>query len=247
LCGSAPAPIWLWEQIQAEFGVSEIVTGYGMTECGGAMTLTRPEDPLELTSTTAGRPKMAGAAGVRGTDALVEYKAVHPETGVALQPGEEGELVSRGPTTMLGYWDRPDDTAATLRNGWLHSGDLGRVREDGYLQVTGRSKELYKSGGELVMPKEIEDHLATHDAISQVFAIGLPDERWGEIGCVVVVPAPGAALTEADVLAVCRAKLARFKVPKRVVFYRADDLPTTPTGKVQKFRLVQQLTASSPP
>jgi fatty-acyl-CoA synthase len=247
LCGSAPAPTWLWEQIQAEFGVSEIVTGYGMTECGGAMTLTRPEDPLELTSTTVGRPKMAGAGGVSGTDALVEYKAIDPETGGALRPGEEGELVSRGPTTMLGYWNRPDDTAATLRNGWLYSGDLGRVCEDGYLQVTGRSKELYKSGGELVMPKEIEDLLATHDAISQVFAIGLPDERWGEIGCVVVVPAPGAALTETDVLSVCRAKLARFKVPKRVVFYRADDLPTTPTGKVQKFRLVQQLTASGPP
>jgi fatty-acyl-CoA synthase len=241
LCGSAPAPIWLWEQIQAEFGVSEIVTGYGMTECGGAMTLTRPEDPLELTSTTAGRPKMAGTAGIPETDELVEYTAVDPETRIALPPGEEGELVSRGPTTMLGYWKRPDDTAATLRNGWLQSGDLGRVREDGYLQVTGRSKELYKSGGELVMPKEIEDLLATHDAISQVFAIGLPDERWGEIGCVVVVPAPGAALTEADVLSVCRAKLARFKVPKRVVFYRAHDLPTTPTGKVQKFRLVQQL------
>ena len=246
LCGSAPAPIWLWEQIRAEFGVSEIVTGYGMTECGGAMTLTRPEDPLELTSTTVGRPKMAGTAGVPGTDELVEYKAVHPESGAALRPGEEGELVSRGATTMLGYWNRADDTAGMLRNGWLHSGDLGRVREDGYLQVTGRSKELYKSGGELVMPKEIEDLLAAHDAISQVFAIGLPDERWGEIGCVVVVPVPGAALTEAEVLALCRAKLARFKVPKRVIFYRADDLPTTPTGKVQKFRLVQQLTASSP-
>jgi fatty-acyl-CoA synthase len=241
LCGSAPAPIWLWERIQAEFGVSEIVTGYGMTECGGAMTLTRPEDPLELTCETVGRPKIAGAAGVPGTDALVEYKTVDPDSGVALLPGEEGELVSRGPTTMLGYWNRPDDTAATLRNGWLHSGDLGLVRDDGYLQLTGRGKDLYKSGGELVMPKEIEDLLAAQDEISQVFAIGLPDERWGEIGCVVVVPAPGAAITEADVLAVCRAKLARFKVPKRVVFYRADDLPTTPTGKVQKFRLVQQL------
>jgi fatty-acyl-CoA synthase len=247
LCGSAPAPIWLWERIQAELGVSEIVTGYGMTECGGAMTMTRPEDPLELTSNTVGRPKMACAAGVPGTDALVEYKAVHPESGGAVPPGEEGELVSRGPSTMLRYWNRPDDTAATLRNGWLHSGDLGVVRQDGYLEVTGRSKELYKSGGELVMPKEIEDLLAAHEEISQVFAIGLPDERWGEIGCVVVVPALGAALTEADVLALCRAKLARFKVPKRVAFYRADDLPTTPTGKVQKFRLVQQLSASRAP
>ncbi len=246
LCGSAPAPIWLWMQIAADFGVSEIVTGYGMTECGGAMTLTRPEDPLELTSDTVGRPKMAGPAGIPGTDALVQYRAVHPETGAVLPPGQEGELVSCGPTTMLGYWNRPDDTATALRHDWLHSGDLGLVRHDGYLQVTGRSKELYKSGGELVMPKEIEDLLAAHDAISQVFAVGLPNERWGEIGCVVIVPAPGTVLTEADVLATCRAKLARFKVPKRVVFCRAEDLPTTPTGKVQKFRLVQQLKSANP-
>jgi fatty-acyl-CoA synthase len=243
LCGSAPAPIWLWTQIEAEFEVNEIVTGYGMTECGGAMTLTRPEDPLQLTSSTAGRPKMAGPAGIPGTDALVRYLAVHPETGAVLGAGEEGELVSSGPTTMLGYWNRPADTAAVLRDGWLHSGDLGVVRDDGYLQVTGRSKELYKSGGELVMPKEIEDLLAADDTISQVFAIGLPDERWGEIGCVVVVPAPGAAPTETHVLDLCRAKLARFKVPKRVVFYHAEDLPTTPTGKVQKYRLAQQLRA----
>jgi fatty-acyl-CoA synthase len=95
-----------------------------------------------------------------------------------------------------------------------------------------------------VMPKEIEDLLAAHDQISQVFAVGLVDDRWGEIGCVVVVPVPDAALTENDVLDMCRAKLARFKVPKRVVFYRAEDLPTTPTGKVQKYKLVQQLTGT---
>jgi fatty-acyl-CoA synthase len=232
LCGSAPAPSWLWHQIEEDFGVSEIVTGYGMTECGGAMTMTRPEDPLHLTSETVGRPKMAGVASIPGTDSLVEYKTVN------------GELVSRGPTAMLGYWNQPEQTAATLRDGWLFSGDVGLVREDGYIQVTGRSKELYKSGGELVMPKEIEDLLASHDDISQVFAVGLVDDRWGEIGCVVVVPTTDAELTEDDVLDICRSKLAKFKVPKRVVFYRAEDLPTTPTGKVQKFRLVQQLMAT---
>jgi fatty-acyl-CoA synthase len=241
LCGSAPAPTWLWQAIEAEFEVSEIVTGYGMTECGGAMTLTRPEDRLELTSTTAGRPKMAGCAGVEGTNELVVYKAVDPETGVDLPAGAEGELVSRGPTVMLGYWNRPAETAAALRQGWLHSGDLGRVGDDGYLRVTGRSKELYKSGGELVMPKEIEDLLEAHDDISQAFAVGLRDERWGEIGCVVVVRAPDSQIAEDDVLRYCRDNLARFKVPKRVVFYRGEDLPTTPTGKVQKFRLIQQL------
>jgi fatty-acyl-CoA synthase len=245
LCGSAPAPIWLWTQIGADFGIDEIVTGYGMTECGGAMTLTHPEDPLELTSETVGRPKMAGAAGIPGTDELVVYKAVDTVTGADLPVGEVGELVSSGPTMMLGYWNQPTETAETIRRGWLHSGDLGRVRADGYLQVTGRSKELYKSGGELVMPNEIEDLLTGHDAISQVFALGLVDDRWGEIGCVVIVPAPGAAITEQDVLGICRAKLARFKVPKRVVFLDADELPKTPTGKVQKYRLVEQLSTQA--
>lgn len=250
LCGSAPAPIWLWERISAEFNVNEIVTGYGMTECGGAMTLTRPEDSLSLTSDTVGRPKLAGSASVSGTDALVVYRAVDPESGRAMPSGEAGELVSCGPTAMVGYWHRPEDTATTLRDGWLFSGDLGRVREDGYLQVTGRRKELYKSGGELVMPREIEDLLAAHAQISQVFAVGLPDDHWGEIGCLVVVPAPlgpgEAALTEADIVELCRAGLARFKVPKRVVFYRPQDLPTTPTGEVQKYRLVQQLVSAQP-
>ncbi len=229
LCGSAPAPIRLWQQIRDELGVNEIVTGYGMTECGGAMTLTLPEDPLTRCAETVGRPKLAGAAGVDGTDALVVYDTI------------DGELVSQGPTTMIGYWNRPEDTASALRDGWLHSGDIGWVGADGYLRVTGRSKELYKSGGELVMPKEIEDLLAGYDDISQVFAIGLTDDRWGEIGCAVVVPAPGASLTEDEVLARCRARLARFKVPKKVVLCSADQLPTTATGKVQKFRLVEQL------
>jgi fatty-acyl-CoA synthase len=241
LCGSAPAPIWLWTQIADDFGVHEIVTGYGMTECGGAMTLTRPEDPLHLVTETVGRPKMAGTASITGTDELVGYKTVDPITGADMTVGEEGELVSCGPTVMQGFWNRPEQTAAALRGEWLHSGDLGVVRSDGYLQVTGRSKELYKSGGELVMPKEIEDVLARHDDISQVFAIGLVDDRWGEIGCAVVVPAPGAVLTEDDVLAMCRASLAKFKVPKKVVFCAAEDLPRTPTGKVQKYKLAQQL------
>jgi fatty-acyl-CoA synthase len=240
LCGSAPAPIWLWTQIAEDFGVREIVTGYGMTECGGCMTLTRPEDSLHLTTETVGRPKLAGAASAPGTDELVRYRTVDPRTGEDLAIGQEGELVSCGPTVMQGFWDKPDQTTAALRGSWLHSGDLGVVRSDGYLEVTGRSKELYKSGGELVMPKEIEDLLAGHEDISQVFAIGLLDDRWGEIGCAVVVPTPNAEISEDDVLAMCRSKLAKFKVPKRIVFCAADDLPKTATGKVQKFKLAQR-------
>jgi fatty-acyl-CoA synthase len=244
LCASAPAPVWLWERFEKDFGAREIVTGYGMTECGGAMTLTRPEDPLVLTSTTVGRPKTAGAAGMEGSDDLARYRTVHVTTGEPLPAGEVGELTSHGPTTMLGFFGKQEETALALRDGWLHSGDLGRVREDGYLELTGRSKELYKSGGELVSPKEIEDVLASHEGVSQVYAIGLRDERWGEIGCVVIVPAPGALLTEESVTAFCKKRLARFKVPKRVLFLKAEELPKTPTGKVQKFRLVELATAA---
>lgn len=245
LCGSAPAPIWLWEKVEELFGVSEIVTGYGMTESGGAMTLTRPEDPLELTSTTVGRPKTAGAAGVPGTDEICVYWTVDPVTGEALAAGETGELVSRGPTTMVGYWAKPEATAEALSDdGMLRSGDLGRVRSDGYLEVTGRSKELYKSGGELVMPKEVEDLVARLDEVSQAFAIGIIDDRWGEIGALVIVRAPGATLTEEQVVEYCKKHLARFKVPKLVQFLEAEELPTTPTGKIQKFRLVDLVSKS---
>ncbi|WP_045557826.1 class I adenylate-forming enzyme family protein [Streptomyces sp. FxanaA7] len=238
LSGAAPAPVWLWKRVRAELGVEEITTGYGMTECGGAMTLTLPEDPLERQAGTVGRPKLAGPAGLPdGT--LATYKAIDPLTGEDLPPGAEGELVSRGPTHMRGFWKKPEETAKALRDGWVHSGDLGRVRDDGYLEVTGRTKELYKSGGELVMPKEIEDLLTAHPAISQVYLVGVPDERWGDAGCACVVRAPGADLSAADVVALCKQRLARFKVPKHVLFLDAAELPTTPTGKVQKFRLAQ--------
>lgn len=240
LCGSAPAPVWIWNKIRADFGISEIVTGYGMTECGGAMTLTLPEDPLELSSTTVGRPKLAGCAGVGGDGDLVTYKAIDPMTGEDLPEGTVGELASSGPTMMLGFWNKPEETAAVRHGEWVRSGDLGVVGPDGYLRLTGRSKELYKSGGELVMPKEIEELLSAHEQISEVFAIGLVDERWGEVGCAVVVRAPGATITESDVIALCKDKLARFKVPKHVIFLDRADLPTTPTGKIQKFRLVEQ-------
>ena len=141
---------------------------------------------------------------------------------------------------MLGYFDKPEETAQALRDGCVFSGDLGLVRPDGYLQVTGRSKELYKSGGELIMPKEIEDLLTRHPGVSQAFVVGVPDERWGDAGCAWVVPDAGLAVTAAELTALCRDKLARFKVPKYVLFVDPGDLPTTPTGKVQKYRLAQR-------
>ncbi len=248
LSGAAPAPTWVYERARAELGVVEITTGYGMTECGGAMTMTRPEDPLTQHTQTVGAVKIAGAAGVPGStadgaDLLCGYRTIDPVTGEVLPDGAEGELVSTGPTMMAGYWEKPEETAAALRDGWVHSGDLGRVREDGYLQITGRSKEVYKSGGELVMPKEIEELLTGQDGVSQAYVVGVPDERWGEIGCAYVVLDPDATVSTEALLQLCRDKLARFKVPKHIRVVAAEDLPKTPTGKVQKFRLVQQFTA----
>ncbi|HEY2203138.1 MAG TPA: AMP-binding protein [Pseudonocardia sp.] len=240
LSGAAPAPAWLWRKVRHELGITEITTGYGMTECGGAMTMSLPEDPIERHSETVGRVKLGGVAGLpeRGGD-ICRYRGVDPLTGEALTEGQEGELTSRGPTHMLGFWDEPAETAAALRDGWLYSGDLGVVRDDGYLQITGRSKELYKSGGELVMPKEIEELLTRHPGVSQAYAVGVPDDRWGEVGCVWIVPEPGADLDAETLLAVCRGALARFKVPRHVLLTSAEELPTTPTGKVQKFRLAR--------
>jgi fatty-acyl-CoA synthase len=239
LSGAAPAPVWLWEPVRGELGITEITTGYGMTETGGAMTLSLPEDSADRHSLTVGRPKLAGVAGLPG-GALCEYRTVDPMTGDPLPEGSEGELCSRGPTHMLGFWDKPTESALALREGWVHSGDLGRVREDGYLQLTGRSKELYKSGGELVMPKEIEELVTAAPGVSQAYAVGVPDDRWGEAGCLWVVPEPGATVDTNELLALCRKKLARFKVPKHVLLIDAAELPTTPTGKVQKFALARR-------
>jgi len=232
LSGAAPGPAWLWEKCAQDLGITEITTGYGMTECGGAMTMTLPEDPTERHTSTVGKPKLAGVAGVpEAGGALCVYRTV------------DGELISRGPTHMLGFWDKPEQTAEALREGWVHSGDLGEIDDAGYLVLTGRTKELYKSGGELVMPKEVEELIGTVDGVSQVYAVGVPDDRWGEAGCAWIVPEPGAQVDTDAVLTLCRERLARFKVPKHVLVVAAEDLPTTPTGKVQKFKLVERASA----
>ncbi|MBW2315533.1 MAG: AMP-binding protein [Deltaproteobacteria bacterium] len=151
--------------------------------------------------------------------------------------GETGEIVVRGPTTMLGYWERPEETAATLRGEWLRTGDLATVDDEGFLTLVGRARELYISGGENVYPAEVEAVLETHPAVREVAIVGEPDERWGEVGRAFLALEPGAELDPEEFHAFARERLAVFKIPKRLVTLK--ELPRTETGKIQKWKLTR--------
>jgi fatty-acyl-CoA synthase len=244
MSAAAPAPVRLWQAVADELGVAEIVTAYGMTETSAAATYTQPDGPLELVAATVGTPKQGGVAGDPELDGrLVSYKTVDPLTGADLPSGAEGELTARGSILTHGYYGKALETAAALDDrGWLRSGDLGWIGADG-VTLTGRSKELYKCGGELVSPKEVEDCLTAHPAVAQAYVVGLPDERMGEVGCAWVVPTGAEPPGADELIAHCHRNLARFKVPVRVVFVAAGELPTTATGKVQKYRLIERSAA----
>jgi fatty-acyl-CoA synthase len=249
MSAAAPAPVRLWQAVREQLGVAEVVTAYGMTETSAAATYTQPDGPLELVAATVGAPKFGGVAGDPELDGLLAiYKAVDPLSGDDLPAGSEGELTVRGPIVTSGYYRKPEETAAVLDgDGWLRSGDLGRIDSGNHhLVLTGRSKELYKCGGELVAPKEIEEVLSAHPSVAQAYVVGLPDERMGEVGCAWVV-AEGDPPDPAELISYCRERLARFKVPAEVRYVRADELPTTATGKVQKFRLIERANARQEP
>jgi fatty-acyl-CoA synthase len=236
MSAAAPAPARLWGQLEERLGLSQLVTGYGMTETSAATTFTRPGDPVELLVDTVGRPKLGGVAGPQA-----EYRTVDPQTGAPRPDGAEGELAVRGPIVTHGYHDAAQETAAVLdADGWLRSGDLGTVGADGYLRLTGRSKDLYKCGAELVMPLEVEARLEERDDVSQAHVVPVPDERMGEVGCAFVVPAVGAQPDAGELIEHCRTTLARFKVPAHVILIGADELPLTSSGKVRKFLLARR-------
>lgn len=242
MSAAAVAPVWLWQRVKSDLGVGQTFTGYGQTEVSAATALTFPQDPIELISATVGRCKLGGVAGDPKLDRrLAEYRTIDPFTQEPLPPGSEGELVVRGPIVTHGYYNNPERTRELISpEGWLRTGDLGRVRSDGYLELTGRSSELYKCGGELVAPKEVEELITGHPAVAQAYVAGVPDERLGEVGWAWVVPVEDHEVTSHEIISYCITRLARFKVPRKVSFVSAEELPTTPTGKVQKFRLVEQ-------
>ena len=237
--GASPPSIW--QDIRDCLGAREVMTAYGMTETTASTTCTFPEGNDEQLLTTNGRLKFAGAAGdPRLNGILAEYKTIDPATGADLIPGESGELMARGPIVTKGYYKKDEETLAAFDSeGWLHTGDVGVITRDGYLTLTGRLKETYRCGGEMVMPREIEDLLSEHPLVGQAFVVGLSDVKMGEVGCACIVSAGASRPDPQELIDLCNARLARFKVPKYVVFLTTDEVPMTATGRAQKFRLAE--------
>jgi fatty-acyl-CoA synthase len=214
--GGAPMPLALLETWR-ERGV-EIVQGYGLTEAAPNVLCLPAEDAV----------RKAGYAG-----------KPYPQVEVALS--DKGELLVRGPNVFAGYWRNPEASAEAVVDGWLRTGDVAERDDEGFYRISGRLKDMYISGGENVYPAEVEDVLLSLDGIGDAAVLGVPDERWGEVGAAFVVLEPGAALSEDEIIAVCRERLARFKVPASVRFL--DELPRSAMNKVLKDELRAEVPA----
>ncbi|MCU1448260.1 MAG: Acyl-CoA synthetase [Acidimicrobiales bacterium] len=222
--GAAVIPVELVKQMRDVLGFETVITGYGLTEACGIATMCRHDDDPETIATTSGR-------AIPGVE--VE---VFDDDGKALGPGEAGEIVVRGYNVMLGYFDEPSETSATLDGeGWLHTGDIGVMDERGYLRITDRKKDIFIVGGFNAYPAEIENAILGNDAVAQVAVVGVADGRLGEVGVAFVVPKPGAAVKPDELITWCRERMANFKVPRRVEV--VDSLPLNASGKVLKYEL----------
>lgn len=217
-------PRKVMDEVIRNMGMEEVTIGYGQTETSPLCAQTRHDAPFEKRVTTVG-----------SIHPHVEVKIVDPDTGSILPRGERGELCTRGYGVMCGYWRNEEATQKSIQRGWMHSGDLAQMDEDGYIAVIGRIKDMIIRGGENVYPREIEEFLYTHSDISDVQVVGIPDPRMGEEVMAWVKPMPDASVTEEDVKSFCEGRIAHYKIPRYVCC--TDEFPLTVTGKVQKFKL----------
>src|SRR5919112_3450144 len=226
IMAGSPCPMEVMKRVVDVMGASEITIAYGQTESSPVITQTRTDDPLELRVSSVGR-KLPD----------VEVRIVSMETDEDAGPEEQGELWTRGYHVMRGYYKMEERTSEVIDDeGWLHTGDLAVMDEDGYVRITGRAKDMIIRGGENIYPREIEEFLYTHPEISDVQVYGVPDEKYGEQGAAAVIKKePDSDLSEEDVKDFCRENIARFKVPFYVDF--VDEYPMTASGKIQKYRL----------
>jgi len=219
---AAPVPVTLIKEYAA--GGIEVRQLYGLTECNTG-TVLDSESAIEKVG-SCGRPFFH-----------TEVRVVDDD-GRDLAAGEKGEVLLRAPNMMKGYLNRPEETAAALKDGWLHTGDIAKMDADGFLYILDRKKDMIISGGENIYPAEIEDALLNHPKVADVGVIGFPHEKWGEAVKAIVVVQEGQTLTEAELIEWCQGKIGRFKIPKSVVITEA--IPRTPTGKILKTELRKQ-------
>jgi acyl-CoA synthetase (AMP-forming)/AMP-acid ligase II len=232
--GAAVVPEALVQRMRSDLGFRTVITAYGLTECCGTATVCPPDTDLERLTTSCGR-------AIPGTEvAIIEPGG----STVPLPAGQTGEVVIRGHNVMLGYFEDPQATAETIDpDGWLHTGDIGWMDDEGFLRITDRIKDVFMVGGFNVYPAEVERLIVTHPHVADAAVVGVPDERMGEVSHAYVVPRIGASLSEADLRAHCRSTMANFKVPRQ--FTLVEQLPRNAAGKVQKFVLRDAATASA--
>ncbi|MDP3937711.1 MAG: AMP-binding protein, partial [Deltaproteobacteria bacterium] len=227
--GASAIPLEVLRQAMQLFKCN-FVQGFGQTESVAVLTMLRPEDHV-----LDGPPEKVRRLESCGREIFGTEMRIVDEQGNALPHGQVGEIVGRGEQVMKGYWKLPEATAETLKDGWLHTGDLGEMDEEGYIYIKDRIKDMIVSGGENVYPREIEEVLFSHPDIADAACIGIPSAQWGEEIKAIVVLKPGAKTTADDVMAYCKGKLAGYKRPRSVDF--AEVLPKNPSGKVLKREL----------
>ncbi|CAN5532851.1 AMP-binding protein [soil metagenome] len=224
----SPCPVEVMKACVDDMHMEDVTICYGMTETSPVSTQTLPDDSLHHRTATVGR-----------AHPHVEIRVAAPETGETLARGETGEFCTRGYSVMSGYWDDDERTAEAIdSDGWMHTGDLAVMADDGYVNIVGRIKDMVIRGGENVYPREIEEFLYSHPDIEDVQVIGVPDERYGEELMAWVKLRLGADVTDHDLRDFCQGKVAHFKVPRYFKF--VDEFPLTVTGKVQKFKMRDQ-------
>jgi fatty-acyl-CoA synthase len=225
IMAGSPCPINIMRRVVQEMHCSELTIVYGLTETSPGITQTTPDDPLELRVTTVGKPM-----------AHTEIKIVDTRTGRIVLRGTPGELCARGYAVMKGYYQNPEATRQTLdADGWLHSGDLATMSENDYCKITGRSKDMIIRGGENIYPRDIEEFLYTHPAISEVQVIGIPDRKYGEQVMAWIKLKPGATSSIEGIREFCKGRIAHFKIPRYIKF--VDSFPATINGKTQKYKM----------
>src|SRR5262245_22998476 len=225
IMAGSPCPIEVMKQVVERMGAHEITIAYGQTEASPVITQTRTDDPLDLRVSTVGRALPN-----------VEVKIVDPETGQETPRGVQGELCTRGFIVMKGYYNMPEATAKAIdADGWLHTGDLATMDDNGYCKITGRLKDMIIRGGENIYPREIEEFLYTNPKVADVQVVGIPDLKYGEEVMAWVKLKEGQSATTEEIREFCRGKIAHYKIPRYVKF--TDSFPMTVTGKIQKYKM----------